>query len=161
MAITDRGRFLGALIVGLFAAIWSFFGLGAAFGDGPVRMLGPAISVAVVVAASRLGGSRAGPDWRRARRPFLVVFGAEILGVIVVANLAAYLGRLDLVLPGISLIVGAHFLPLARLFGRPRYVPVGLLIMALAIASLLLREPSRDALVALGTATLLWASCFV
>jgi uncharacterized membrane protein (UPF0136 family) len=95
----------------------------------------------------------------RMGRIFGLVFAAEGVLILVAANVLRYL-HLDHCIPSaIALIVGLHFLPLARLYRRPEYTVVGWVMSALAVASLALPSPVRESTVGLGMATLLWVTC--
>src|SRR5579864_4156915 len=54
-------------------------------------------------------------------RRFGLISAAEFAGCGVVLLLCIMFHRLDLLAAGISVVVGLHFIPLARLFGFPLY----------------------------------------
>lgn len=58
-------------------------------------------------------------------RQFGLVFMLEFGLIAVAANLLAHYHRMDWILPAIALIVGAHFLPLARVFHYSLYYFTG------------------------------------
>lgn len=56
---------------------------------------------------------------------FGLIVMVEFVLIAVTANLLSVYHHPDWIIPAISLVVGAHFLPLARLFGRPLYYWTG------------------------------------
>lgn len=95
-------------------------------------------------------------DKRRHRR-FLVVFGAEIVGIIVSANVLAYLGQPLWIPVAVALVVGAHFLPLARVFAAPIYYGTGAISVLGVLACSLIRDmPVRLLCVGLTMTVVLW-----
>jgi hypothetical protein len=77
-------------------------------------------------------------------RPFLIVAGAEVMAFAVVNSICAATQHLDLIVPLDVLIVGVHFLPLARIFRVPRYYWLGLLFCGVILATLLLTSGSTQ-----------------
>ncbi len=77
-------------------------------------------------------------------RPFLMVVGAEVVAFGVVNSICAATQHLDLIVPLDVLIVGVHFLPLARIFSVPRYYWLGLLFCGVVLAVLLLTSGSTQ-----------------
>ncbi|MGW1472697.1 DUF7010 family protein [Streptomyces olivaceus] len=133
----------GAVAMSVFASMWE--GLGVA-GIGP-RVPSPALSgiaaLAVVVAVTavvltvRLGRL---PGPRRVRRVAVnsfQVFGRVNIGqTVAIVAAVLLLGRFEqweYVPAVVCLVVGAHFLPLARTFAQPQYWWTGGLLMALAL----------------------------
>ena len=64
-------------------------------------------------------------DDRTMLRRFAVVGAAEVLAIMVVNGICAVTQHLELLVPLDLLIVGIHFLPLARVFRVPRYYFMG------------------------------------
>jgi hypothetical protein len=155
----------GALILAFFATVWWIVGLRAA-GHGPALLY-----IVPIVAAAVLGGVYWGVTHRRgaaggavdsaeeARRRRLVRWAsaAEGVGIFVAANVLVNIGHRDAIAPTIALIVGAHFVPLARGLPAPAYyltagALVGLGVIGLTIGDL----PTRLTLVSAGAAGVLW-----
>jgi hypothetical protein len=64
----------------------------------------------------------------------------------------------DLVFPAIVIIVGLHFLPLARGLPRPSYYATGAALIFTGLAALLLRAEQRPMTVGMSAALILWAT---
>lgn len=98
-----------------------------------------AASVIVIRAALNLPGG-ADPRTeaeRQVGKRFGWVVGAEVLALAVVNPVAAATGNFSL-MPSLNLIVvGLHFLPLARIFRVPRYYLMGVLFCVLPLTTLL------------------------
>jgi hypothetical protein len=76
------------------------------------------------------------PDEKMGRR-FALVFGAEILAFSVVNPIAGAMGHYE-IMPSLNLIiVGIHFIPLAKIFRVPRYYITGILFCIIPIAVLI------------------------
>ena len=157
----------GALIMALFATVWWVVGLRAA-GHGPAVVY----PLPVLLAAAR-----AGVAWRvgrhkdaaplvpidaaeQARRDRLVAWAsaAEGLALFLVAGIVLpSTGHRDATAPMIAVIVGAHFVPLARGLPAPAYYVTaaaltGLGLVGFGVAGL----SARVTLVTAGAAVVLW-----
>jgi hypothetical protein len=99
------------------------------------------------------------PETRRRARYFNLVNAAQWITIFVVALV---LGRARLeawILPSIILIVGFHFLPLARLFGYfPHYVTGTALILLAITYPFVSHDGPASAFGALATGLILWLS---
>ncbi|HUA82282.1 MAG TPA: hypothetical protein VMB85_00365 [Bryobacteraceae bacterium] len=155
----------GAIIVmSTFAAIWWMVGA-AQLGRGSVMMYaaGIVISGLMVALGWRRGGPPAAPEERK-RRGRMVGIASTVEGVaiLVAVNVLVKLGRRDLIAPAVAIIVGLHFLPLARWFPAPIYYLTGALLIAAGMAGTLVQDlPARILTVCLGAAAVLWFSCGV
>jgi len=91
------------------------------------------------------------------RNGFIWAVVAEIVGCLAVILICNLLRRADLIPAGIALVVGLHFLPLAKIFRAPIYYATGMLIPLWCVASFLLfRGPAIDVAAAIGTGIVLW-----
>jgi hypothetical protein len=157
----------GALIMAFFATVWWVVGLRIA-GHGPavVYSLPLLVSAAISVVAWRLSRQQgAAPTTAsaaadQARRDRLVAWAsaAEGLALFLVAGIVLpSTGHRDATAPVIALIVGVHFVPLARGLPAPTYyvtaaVLTGLGLVGFGVADL----NSRVTLVSAGAAVTLW-----
>ena len=108
------------------------------------------------------------PEADTTGRWFLIVFATEGIASGIASYLCNVNGRFDLFFPIRAIIVGLHFLPLARLFDVSFYYAVGMLLCLLGIIALLAvpervtladREMlGRSLLVGFGAAAILWAT---
>lgn len=96
-------------------------------------------------------------SWRRARGRFHVMTGVEAGGCALAVALALVWHRPELIATGISLVVGLHFLPLARLLRVRIYYLVG---TAIVLCDLLgwtfLQSTAITVSVGLTTGLILW-----
>lgn len=108
-------------------------------------------------AKARMGSAGRDDVWARTSKRYGIIAIVEGAGCGIVVLLALSFHRMDLLALGISLVVGAHFLPLAGLFRFPPYYVTAIAIIACDFVSLALFK--ADAItVAVGVATgaILW-----
>jgi len=164
------GIVVGLVLMAVFTTAWSANTLGTwpgAVGTA-LTAAGVAASACFVATAVRLARARRWTStemtandehWRRGSgRAFGLVFTLEGVVIVAAANALGALGRPDLVLPTIALVVGLHFYPMARIFRRriDTWLATALsAVGAAGIAALLLTDTSRNTvwgLVACGAA---------
>jgi hypothetical protein len=75
-------------------------------------------------------------------RQFLIIFALEIAGICLVNTMCGLLHHRRYVVPLDLIIVGLHFLPLARLFEYPRYYVTGILFCGIPIVTMLATQSS-------------------
>jgi hypothetical protein len=95
------------------------------------------VTVRAMLAARRMANDSPAPtDERRIMmRRFTLIVVAEVLGIMLVNALCGR--RYNLMAPLDVIIVGLHFLALARLFKAPRYTVMGWLFCAIPMAVML------------------------
>jgi hypothetical protein len=155
----------GAVIMSVFAFVWSFGVPG--FTDATLQWtaLVAALVVTVLLVALAIRGRpvqrkrRMPSDWlRRYNRVGLVQVVA--IGLTIAALI--YLGQPAFIPVAVSLIVGVHFFPLALVFDQPQCVwtGVGLCVVGLigAITFAVASDDEARALVGFGAAMALWAT---
>ena len=138
----------GAIIMGFFGALfasltlllqrhWSGLGLGLPF-------IGFAIIAAVALVVVRLPGDGFARPPGSGRIMMWSSIG-EGVALFLVNQLAVSLGRSDLILPGMAVVVGLHFVPIAYYAPfRPLYV-LAAVITAGGALGLLLPQPTGGA----------------
>ncbi len=139
-------------VVGAAFAILSLAMIATPVSTGALVVLGIVAAVLIARAISiirenlRLPGPIAPrtPEEKAMLRPFLVMVAAEVIAFAVVNPICVATQHLDLMVPLDVLIVGVHFLPLARIFRVPRYYWLGLLFCGVALAALLLVPASMQ-----------------
>ena len=94
-------------------------------------------------------------------RAFAVVNVVEWLAIFGTINLLRNLHLDAWIVSSIVLIVGAHFLPLARIFGARQHVVTGTALMLCAAVALVLPVSVRDVVECVGASLILWASAAV
>ncbi|MEO7398644.1 MAG: hypothetical protein ABIW84_08785, partial [Ilumatobacteraceae bacterium] len=145
-----RGLYLGIVALTAFAIGWLFVPLISGVG---VYRVGAAAGVAVEMALLvwSVGRSRAcrAPDSGQGvgatRGRFNKVLGAEMAGVLAVVVVGTIIGRPAIIGPGIAIVVGLHFIPVARLFGVRVFRRVAVVIVLSGVICLVavLRDPDR------------------
>ncbi len=163
----DRaGRAIGAMFCAFFGGLW-FAGaclLADAARPWLLGLIGAAALTLFLVSYRVFRHNRAAlrergesPQGRRIRRAFAVVNAIQWVAALAVVNILVYIGLSAWVVPSIILIVGLHFLPLARLFDyRPHYVS-GMALVLLALAyPWLSRSGAQDPAGCLGAGIVLW-----
>lgn len=167
-AVVGAGR--GAVVAAMFGAGWLGWGLGVARAyNGPV---GPAFGlIEILLLGWAIYAIRMGRRLRRqyppsslsARRavakPFLLVVLMEVLALLGVAILARRLDRPDLSVDWCAMVVGLHFLPLAKIFRAPRLGVAGMLMTLWCVVCwVLFRANALVIAAAVGTGILLWGT---
>jgi hypothetical protein len=90
-------------------------------------------------------------------KQFRLISILEVVGIGIVVFLAVYFHRTDLLAAGISVVVGVHFLPLARLFRLPAYHATGIAVVLCGLLSMMFLHGNDIAFAAgIGTGLALW-----
>jgi hypothetical protein len=168
-----RGMAIGAAILTLFGLAWSF----AALLNWPAH---PAWSIvlSLSIAAALIGaaifralhpGGRpasnpalAAAEGRRSGMWFGLIFTLEGVFIAIAAILLGSHHLADWIPVATALIVGIHFLPLARLFRVPLYYGTAILASLAALASFAIADPlTRVVSLGLAMAAILWLTSTV
>lgn len=167
------GMAYGAIIMGFFGCMWLMWGL------SPLNIRTAVLVAAAIAFAASLWipaarlvreGSRAvlaaGPlspeDQREGSRMgkiFGYVFGAEGLLIFLTVNVLNNVGLRDYTVSAIAAIVGLHFLPLARLYRRPMYNVVGIIMTIAALLSVAVPASMRVSALASTMSAIVWITC--
>lgn len=142
----------------IFATVWGVIGLSPL--GLPATAIPIAISVVLIGWASRMAlPGRTGADAKRIGR--LIAFWSSVQGVAIFATFALCqrLGITDAAVPILAIIVGLHFLPLARGIPTPIYDATGLAMIVVGAVALLLPAPIRYAATGIPCAIILWVTC--
>jgi hypothetical protein len=172
----DRSRGFAVLIEGFFAFVW--FGWGRAEAPSWLTVplivgsaLGALVAVVGAVVAVRATGQRTPMADREIRMRYNVIVGLEFLLIAAGVVVLGRAGSATWIPVWVCAVVGAHFIPLARVFPGLFLVPLAVALMAVAVSALVLGlltaiNPSTVAgpgagtcLIAAAVATLLTASC--
>lgn len=155
----------GAVIMSVFAFVWSVGVPG--FADATVQWsaFGAALVVTVVLVTLAIRGRpvqrqrRMPPDWQRRYNRVGLIQGVAI-GLTIA--LLIYLGQPAFIPAVVSLIVGLHFFPLAHAFDQPQYVWTGVGLCVIGGIGIAMFAMSSDqagrALVGIGAAMALWST---
>lgn len=159
----------GVPFYAFFGLGWLLAGVGHLGGTatGVAGMLGLVIALSLVLAARRLSQARAGgvgqPLSPLKRRQFGQVNAAQWFLIAAIATGCVAGGARGLIMPLVAVVVGLHFLPLARVFGDLRLAVPGAILTAIGLAGLLARTANASpgtvfTLVGVGCALTLWST---
>lgn len=156
----------GAVILGIFAVVWWIAGMRTAGHGPPVVWLIPILaSLALAAAVRRVrGATPAVDDADEARRNRLVMIwsAAEGVAIFIAINVLVNVGHRDAFVPVVALIVGAHFIPLARGLPAPAYYVTAAALIALGLVGLAMPgRAERITLVSAGAAVVLWITAAI
>lgn len=160
------GRFsvLAYVFLAGFAAVWWGGGFLYAHKPLPLALVGVAVSAGVLLAAwlRRKPAPPVAPAERK-RRGRILGGAATLEGVAIgiVCNLLIANGLTDYLFPAVALIVGLHFLPMARLLPLPIYYLSAALLILVAGAGLLVDPGLRPMAVGAAAAASLWLTCLL
>ncbi|MGH9394543.1 MAG: DUF7010 family protein [Terriglobales bacterium] len=168
-----KGMGIGGLFLAGFGGLWMLAALNSlswvwlvACDVVPASLLALR-SISLIVTSRELAAAEPPPSTeeaaaaRRLGRRFGWVVMIEFGAIAIAANLLAQFGRADWILAAIGFIVGAHFIPMARVYKFRLYYWTGGIEMALCGAiALLMRQrlPLADPLFGLVMALTLWAT---
>ncbi|MDH2363632.1 DUF7010 family protein [Priestia megaterium] len=139
-----RGTASGVIFMAFFGTLWAGIGIRGMQGwEFPVLItLSLLIGVLLFIGAIVLiKNSRQltnevikkdGDRWRKKNRWFGIIFSLEGLFIAIAAYICVSTNHLNLFVPIMAFIVGAHFFPLASLFQVPIYYITGTLLCLLA-----------------------------
>ncbi|MBC7500785.1 MAG: hypothetical protein H7315_09850 [Herminiimonas sp.] len=151
----------GPIILSVFGAVWAILGLYLSSAS-PATWLGPVaigvILISVVVWRSRGLTPPPPAEGKRIGKLVGIWSGIEGVAIFISINFCANLGRPDLILAAICLIVGLHFFPLARSLPVPLYYWSCALLSVLGLAGLLASSLVSPPVVAFGAALILWVT---
>lgn len=157
-------RNVGVVIISVFAAIWWVVGVRTSHRE-PMPMYGIAllITLALVAVASHSHSGTLSPE-ERARRGRVVglASGGEGVLILVAVNVLQHIGQSAFAAPVIAMIVGLHFLPLARWLPVRLYYGTGAALITLGGLGCAVTDAHRRLLlVSFGAAGLLWLTAAV
>jgi hypothetical protein len=160
-----KGSSIGATIVGGFGAAWLAMGMasaGVSWQAGvaavlPVFLLIALLGVAVRRRLPKIDEAET-PEKKQTMRAFVLVNVAQWATILGAVNLLANLRLNEWIVPAIVLIVGAHFIPLARIFQAPQHRKTGIALMVCAALAVVLPVSVRDAVECISASVILWIS---
>ncbi len=166
--IIGAGR--GALILGMAGSGWLGWGLDSAQAFNAAT--GPIFGIASIFfwissiyairtgrALRRQSPASTGPATKFPAKSFILVLLVEVLAIVAVLLAATHFHRSDLAALGCTLVVGLHYLPLAKIFHAPILTVSGLVIASWCVLSwALFKSNSLVMAVTLGTGILFWAT---
>ncbi|MEU1486350.1 hypothetical protein [Streptomyces sp. NPDC005752] len=171
VVLTRTLRRRGTVVLSVFALVWAFAGASGLASRGAalaVEILAVPVTAAAIVLAHRKGAAPSPrtvnlpENWARSVGVVNVVELAAIFAVIAASNAS---GHPAFIPPAIALVVGLHFIPLARLYDQWQYKGTAALLSAAAVLGLALiaaglSDEGVRAVVGLACAATLWASAY-
>ncbi len=147
----------GIAILSVMAGIWAGWSVHAAH-LGQWAYVGAVIIaiVPMVLMLKRRFGLRTQNEARRIGRLVGMASFAEVVAIIVGVQVLARAGRPDLIVSLIALVVGLHFLPLARWLPMPKYYVSGLALVIAACMGVVIPAEQRVLFVAGIASAILW-----
>lgn len=139
-----RGTASGVIFMAFFGTLWAGIGIRGMQGWGFLVLLILSLligvilfigAIALIKSSSQLSNEVIKEDrdrWRKKNRWFGIIFSLEGLLIAIAAFICVSTNHLNLFVPVMALIVGAHFFPLASLFQVPIYYITGTLLCLLA-----------------------------
>jgi len=156
----------GAVILGIFAVVWWIVGMRTAGHSAAVVWVVPVIaSVMLGAAVTRLRGA-SGPvddvDEKRRNRLVMMWSAAEGVAIVIAINVLVSVGHRDAFVPVVALIVGSHFIPLARGLPAPTYYVTAAALIAVGLVGFSMPAlTARITLVSAAAAVILWITAGV
>lgn len=152
----------GVTIMSVFATVWCEAGIWAS-GHASVLLYSIPLAISAIIvftAASRPSVTLPVEDERRIGRVVGIASGLEGLLIGVSCLVLANTVGMSFVAPIIAIIVGLHFIPLARWLPERLYYATSALLVALGIGGLCLRT-FDERVVVIGTSAdiILWLTC--
>lgn len=171
VASNRAGRSIGATVLIFFGGAWLVWWVLLNWSTTTPRV-SALISICIFASALFVGAARAHRTdraalqsqsarefWRRARRPFHLINLAQWVLIVVGANVLANVGLAAWIVPMIILVVGAHFLPLARIFASRIYYASGAAMILLAVSyPFLSKRGPDDPIGCLASGGILWVT---
>jgi hypothetical protein len=152
----------GIWVLNIFAAVWVCAGIW--LGDAPqwLMVVPIALSAAILWRASGMTWRAVEPErQKRIGRVVGIWSGVEGVAMFVTANVLINLHLRDAIMPAFAIIVGAHFLPLARGIPMRIYYATGAALIVVGAIALL--APPFHPLLATGlvAGVILWVSAIL
>lgn len=138
---TQANRAIGAMFFSVFGGAWLALGTSRVFAAPiPAFVLIACATLILLwvvlriykVHAPALAAEPETDQQRRQSRIFHFINGGQWLVILVVGNVLANMGLGAWVIPAAIFVIGAHFLPLAKLFGYSPHYMTGAAMMLLA-----------------------------
>jgi hypothetical protein len=175
-----RGTASGVLFMAFFGTLWSYTGVMGLQGWGSPWLLIVALAIGILLVVggfSLISASKefpqgtsihSGNGGRKMRMWFNIIFAGEGIAIGIAIGVCNAVGHQEYIPLIIAIIVGLHFLPLARLFRVSIYYYTGLLLCVVPVITWLfipetvtLNGQQLDAymsVVGLGSALILWVT---
>ena len=151
----------GLYVLATFAAIWGMVALNG-LDAPPLSFAAPvliSLALAVLIAPEVFASAdRVPQDGRRVARLVALWSSLQVPAILAVGAALQATGHMRLFTPGISLVVGLHFLPLAHGLPFRIYYGTGVAMILTSLAALALPGAGPTVLAGAGGALILWAT---
>jgi hypothetical protein len=152
----------GIWVLTIMAAVW---GVAAVLIGGAAAWLAAvpvAISVGLLLWAQRQSVGTGNPvEGDHVGRVVGIATAIECVAIFLAANVLMNLHQPTLVMPAIAIIVGLHFVPLARWIPVPLYYWTGGGLLVAGLVAVLLPADDRAIITGIASALILWVSCIL
>jgi hypothetical protein len=163
-----RGLGIGAVFFSIFGAMWVNGGAELAYGKKTFALSAMIWAIAAlillaairVIRANQLPPADATIAAKQARhsKVFMLVNLVQYSAMFILVQVLHWTSHADWVVPGVMLIVGLHFFPLARLFSyRPHHV-TGAALVLLALIYPFAGSGPLDPIGCIGAGLILWGA---
>lgn len=165
---TLAGRAIGAMFFSVFGSVWLASWAFQRFAQPAMAFLLIALAFVVLFYRavqqyrnnrSALATEAENPARKRINRLFNLINAAQWIVIVILVNILNKLGLAVWAIPAAMLVIGIHFLPLAKLFSYPPHYVTGVALIIAAVSyPLLAAQGPSDAVGCLAAGLILWAS---
>jgi hypothetical protein len=159
-AVTGERAMRGGIwVLNIMAAIWGVAGVLIDHRPAWLAIFPILISLALLAWSSRQPVGTGNPvEGDHVGRIVGIATGIEGVAIFVVANVLLNLHQPTLIMPAIAIIVGLHFIPLARWIPVPLYYRTGIALVVVGLAATLVPSDERAITTGMASALVLWLS---
>jgi hypothetical protein len=154
----------GAIIMSFFGAFFASLTLYWQFGILDATLLIPFMGFAMIGVAAICVLRNPGKGITasgKAERAIMWSSTAEGIGLFLASNIVINLHRAELLLPAMALVVGAHFIPIARAAAFPPFYALGAALITAALIGFVVPAPLGGAISGLMAAAGLWTASVI
>lgn len=149
----------GIWVLNIFAAIWGAAGILMGHAPAWLAVVPVAISLALLLwARSQPVGTGTPVEGDHVGRIVGIATAIEGVAIFLVLNVLINLHMDTLVLPAVAIIVGLHFIPIARWVPIPLYYRTGFGLIVVGLAAMFFPAEHRAIATGVAAALVLWAS---
>lgn len=152
----------GVSILCVFAMVWALLAVNAL--DAPLWtwIAVVVISLGVLAASIRVKLPAADErDNKRIGRLIGIWSAVEGVAIFIAVNVLGHFNVSHFIVPAIGVIVGLHFIPLARGMPRPLYYQTGIAMVVCSALAVFLPQPWPAAATGFACAVILWSTNFI
>jgi hypothetical protein len=165
----QRGQSYRMMFLGFFGTWWTLIGCWGYYGASvPMITLAVITGLSIMMTGWALNSEPSSAQAlltvrdRRRQQVFRWVNVAQWVAIVLLIVVLNVISRTEWIVPGILLIVGVHFLPLARLFDSRLNAITGIVLIALALLSPLFTDGGpQSPTVPLLAGVIIWMSALV